>query len=140
MVFEFVPWMVEEAWRGVQHEHGDFKWYLDLQIDDASGELLRSHWVAPAAGAVKLNVDGSFVERANCMGGSGIIRDERGGWLFGFASHNIGGNAFVAEVTTLRDGLLLVWDGDFRKVECEVDCAEVLLPWMIQKVEILCRC
>ncbi|XP_057425671.1 uncharacterized protein LOC130719033 [Lotus japonicus] len=50
------------------------------------------------------------------MGGGGLLRDKAGGWLAGFSSSAISGGSFEAEVTMLRDGLVIAWHQGYKKV------------------------
>ncbi|KAL6499591.1 hypothetical protein OROGR_027501 [Orobanche gracilis] len=77
-------------------------------------------------GSVKLNVDGSFADWQDCMGGGGLIRDEHGKWLIGFMSFSKGGNPFIAGIMALKEVLLLAWANNYKEVICETDCAEII--------------
>ena len=64
-------------------------------------------WEKPLVGWRKLNTDGSSLgclERSGC---GGVVRDEHGHWVAGFARHVGTTNSLAAELWGLRDGLLL---------------------------------
>lgn len=50
------------------------------------------------------------------MGGGGAFRDHEDSWLLGFHMFEEGGNSFVAEVTTLRDGLVLAMSRGWNNI------------------------
>lgn len=59
---------------------------------------------------MKLNTNDSFREIANCMGGSGIIRDDHSCLLHEFFSYEEDGNLLLVEVGASRD--LCKWLGE----------------------------
>ncbi|KAG7537137.1 Zinc finger CCHC-type superfamily [Arabidopsis suecica] len=80
-------------------------------------------WRKPSVGWVKLTTDGA--SRGNpglaTWGGGGVIRDEEGLWLGGFAL-NIGiCTAPLAELWGAYCGLVIAWEKGFRRVELELD-------------------
>jgi len=65
---------------------------------------------------VKLNTDGSSMGNPGLVGGGGLIRDENGDWIVGFA-RNIGiTTSFQAELWAIRDGFSLCVDRKFSAV------------------------
>ncbi|KAK9998044.1 hypothetical protein SO802_017647 [Lithocarpus litseifolius] len=89
-----------------------------------SQNLIR--WERPALGWLKLNTDGLALEQLGVAGGGGVLRDERGDWVIGFA-RNIGrASSFTAELWALRDGLSICLVENFLKVEVEMD-AKILV-------------
>lgn len=88
-------------------------------------------WERPARGWVKLNTDGSSLGNPSLAGGGGVIQDEEGNWIVGFA-RNIGiTTSFQAELWglrdgRLRDGLTLCVERNFSAVEVELDARSVL--------------
>ncbi|XP_075669797.1 uncharacterized protein LOC142639522 [Castanea sativa] len=68
--------------------------------------ILKSiRWVKPRAGWLTLNIDGSATSNSSPVGGGGLIRDENGGWVIGFARRIGSTSSLMAELWVLRDGL-----------------------------------
>ncbi|KAL0014756.1 hypothetical protein SO802_001825 [Lithocarpus litseifolius] len=85
-----------------------------------------TRWERPTSGWVKLNTDGSSLGNPGLAGSGGVIRDEEGNWLMGFA-RNIGiTTSFQVELWGLRDGLNLCVERNFSAVEVELDARAVL--------------
>lgn len=80
-------------------------------------------WSKPPDGFVKLNVDGSFREGEQRIGGGGVVRNCHGKWEAAFSSMEPGENAFMAELLAICDGLHMTWNAGFRRVIVETDCA-----------------
>ena len=77
-------------------------------------------------GWYKLNTDeaaGPGVDRTGC---GGIIRDEQGQWITGFARRIGAVNSLTAELWGLRDGLQLSCCRNFDSIEVEIDAKGVL--------------
>ncbi|XP_057442323.1 uncharacterized protein LOC130734042 [Lotus japonicus] len=114
------PWPFEVAWRRLSHDHDD--WIRSSQEVDL---LLCNAWSPPPTNMVKCNSDGSFCDSNQRIGGGGIIRDHLGRWVVGCYSGEAGDSAFRAEAVAMRDVLQLAWEKGFRRVICDVDCAEL---------------
>ena len=83
-------------------------------------------WEKPGLGWVKLNTDGSSLGNPGLAGGGGLIRDEEGAWVVGFA-RNIGISfSFIVELWALRDRLMICVHRNFNAVEVEVDARVVI--------------
>ena len=68
-----------------------------------------------------MNTDGSSLGNPGPAGGGGVIRDEEGAWIVGFA-RNIGiTSSYLAELWASRDGLVLCINRNFNAVEVELD-------------------
>ncbi|PKI49381.1 hypothetical protein CRG98_030309 [Punica granatum] len=68
-----------------------------------------------------LNTDGAAEGNPGKAGARGLIRDEHGKWLGGFAQ-NIGiTTSVLAELWAVKTGLELAWDLEVRKLILEVD-------------------
>ncbi|KAL6512028.1 hypothetical protein OROGR_021625 [Orobanche gracilis] len=75
----------------------------------------------------KLNIDGSFTSvNGNKMDFGGVMRNDKGPWLFGLVGHSRGGTPFVAESLALLHGLKIAWSKGYRSIICETDCAELV--------------
>lgn len=51
--------------------------------------------------------------------------DAFGAWLFGIDGLELGGNPFIGEAITLRQGLSHACNQGFRRMECKIDCAQL---------------
>ncbi|KAM0997406.1 hypothetical protein ACFX13_007378 [Malus domestica] len=79
-------------------------------------------WSFPRHGWYKLNVDGSY--RSGCIAGGGVIRNQDGEWLSGFAENlGTGKKPIEAEVWALYRGLELAWNYGWYPIEVETDSA-----------------
>lgn len=70
---------------------------------------------------MKLNTDGSSLGNPGLAGGGGLIRNEKGGWVVGFASKIGITSSFLAELWALRDGLNLCVSRGIAAIEVELD-------------------
>ena len=61
-------------------------------------------WEKPRAGWLTLNTDGSAGSNSG-PGGGGLLRDENGNWVKGFARKIGNTSSYLAELWALRDGL-----------------------------------
>ncbi|KAL0012166.1 hypothetical protein SO802_007274, partial [Lithocarpus litseifolius] len=84
------------------------------------------HWSKPVNGWVKLNTDGSSLGNPGRAGGGGLIRDEEGNWIVGFACKIGSTTSFLAELWALRDGLNLCLSYNFDAVEVELDAKAIV--------------
>ena len=81
--------------------------------------LARSTKVVFSIAKVKLNTDGSSLGNPGLAGGGGLIRDEEGKWIAGFARKIGKTTSFFAELCALRDGLNVCISHNFAAVEVE---------------------
>ncbi|PKI61873.1 hypothetical protein CRG98_017771 [Punica granatum] len=66
-------------------------------------------WLYPPSSWVKLNTDGTSRGNPGAAGAGGLIRDDNGRWLEGFAQ-NVGyATATIAELWGIKVGLELTW-------------------------------
>lgn len=86
------------------------------------------HWVKPARGRFKLNVDGSFNASNGRAGGGGIVRDSKGQVIFFFFLPflSIATDAFAAEVLTLHKALQLGLEFNIQNLWVEMDALSVI--------------
>ena len=61
-------------------------------------EKLRTGWLT-------LNSDGSVASTVGPVGGGGLVRDENGEWVMGFARRIRNASSYLVELWALRDGL-----------------------------------
>ncbi|KAK8486727.1 hypothetical protein V6N12_041723 [Hibiscus sabdariffa] len=59
-------------------------------------------------------------------GTGGVLRDDSGAWISGYARSVGRCDALLAELWAIHDGLLLAWDLGFRLVELESDNLEAV--------------
>ncbi|KAM5585459.1 hypothetical protein ABKV19_004710 [Rosa sericea] len=83
-------------------------------------ELLLS-WSFPPQGWYKLNVDGSRRNKSGCIGGGGVIRNESGEWVAGFAANLGTGKVIEAELKALHKGLEFASNSGWSPLEVETD-------------------
>ena len=62
-------------------------------------------WEKPRAGWLTLNSDGSTASTLGPVGGGGLVRDENGDWVMGFARRIGNALSYLVELCALRDGL-----------------------------------
>ena len=84
------------------------------------------HWSKPTYGWAKLNMDGSFLGNLSIAGGGGLIHDEEGKWITGFASKIGLTTSFIAELWALRDGFNVCLNYNFAAVEVELDTKAIV--------------
>ncbi|KAK9991878.1 hypothetical protein SO802_026863 [Lithocarpus litseifolius] len=82
--------------------------YTDINGKQAcSRAIIQVRWISPPINWYKLNSNGSFLENPRLAGGGGLIRDDKGDWIKGYA-RAIGITTNVAaESWALRDGIRL---------------------------------
>ncbi|XP_057452893.1 uncharacterized protein LOC130744751 [Lotus japonicus] len=126
MMLDPNPWPISIAWQKLCMEHDDILHFLHQDQEIQSLLLRVDIWQPPPIHFVKLNTDGSYLDEQHCMGGGGLIRDNKGKFLTGFQSLKAAGCPFLAEALALREGLLLAWNTGYRNVLCEVDCHDLV--------------
>ena len=72
--------------------------------------IKRVCWEKPPHGWVKLNTDRAAAGNSGLAGCGGLLRDEHGNWLAGFARRIGTTTGFVAVLWGLRDGLSLCYN------------------------------
>ena len=83
-------------------------------------------WSKLVAGWMKLNTDGSSLGNPGLAGGGGLIRNEEGTWVVGFARKIGITSSFLAELWALRDGLNLCITCGIAAVEVELDAKAIV--------------
>ena len=73
-----------------------------------------------------MNTDGSSLGNPGLAGGGGLIRNEEGGWVAGFARKIGITTSFLAELWALRDGLSLCVDRSILAVDVELDAKSIV--------------
>ncbi|KAL4369220.1 hypothetical protein GQ457_05G009730 [Hibiscus cannabinus] len=88
-------------------------------------EGLDQGWSAPRQGWIKANADGASALGSCKATAGGVLRDENGAWIFGFARKLGVCSSLIAEIWAVHNYLLHAWRLGFRMVELETDCLEV---------------
>ncbi|KAK9995287.1 hypothetical protein SO802_019973 [Lithocarpus litseifolius] len=83
--------------------------------------LGKSRWEKPEVCWMKLNTDGALNSLLGLAGGGGLIRDDAGRWVAGFARKIGKINSFLAELLALRDGLFLCQQMNVTTLVIELD-------------------
>lgn len=74
------------------------------------------HWVTPAEGWQKCNVDGSSKEDGSSAGCGGVIRDTNGLWVSGFTMTLVAMDGLSAELWSIAAVLNHAWDSGHRRI------------------------
>ena len=82
-------------------------------------------WERPYRGWYKLNTDGSALGNPGTAGGGGVLRDDAGLWISGFARQIGHTTSFLAELWALRDGLSMCVDLNINALEIDLDAKVV---------------
>ena len=83
-------------------------------------------WEKPQSGWIEMNTDGSSNESSRIAGCGGVLRDEQGRWIKGFAKKIGIINSFITEMWGLRDGLLMCCSYNVSCVEIELDAKAII--------------
>lgn len=87
---------------------------------------MSNYWIPPLPGQLKLNIDESFWDLENCMGGGVLFRDDRGSWVAGFTGAKLGVSPFLVEAMAKQYGLTMAWDRGERNLICESTLIEAV--------------
>lgn len=60
MLLEGNPWMLEEAWRIVLHDHDDWSLIGDRSMEEVGEFYMRNYWFPSKPGSSNLTLIGSF--------------------------------------------------------------------------------
>ncbi|XP_058111280.1 uncharacterized protein LOC131254305 [Magnolia sinica] len=74
-------------------------------------------WTRPNGGSIKLNVDGSTLDKPGRSGGGGVCRNHNGDFVFAFSVHYDIGSNTKAELRAVYNGLLLCSEFGFSQIE-----------------------
>lgn len=83
-------------------------------------------WIAPVGDSFKLNCDGAVARFGEAAAAGGILRNQWGEFVCGFASHLGQCSALEAELKAIHMGALLVKRRGFDSVEIESDSMQVI--------------
>lgn len=102
------------------------------QEDYKTKEQVLLSWSCPPQGWYKLNVDGTVHKR---IGGGGVIRNQYGHWVGGFAANFGRGKAIDAELSALHKGLELAWNSGWAPLEVETDSIRAI-QFLVNEIEV----
>nr|POE61252.1 putative ribonuclease h protein [Quercus suber] len=71
-------------------------------------------------------MNGASMGNPGLAGGGGLLRDENGSWIGGFARKIGVASSFIAELWALRDGLLLCRQTNAQAVAIELDARAIV--------------
>lgn len=83
--------------------------------------IRKIRWEKPEVGWMKLNTNGASDSLLGLVGGGGLIRDEDGRWVAGFARKIGKANSFLVELWAFRDGLVLCQQMSVPTLDIELD-------------------
>ncbi|KAL7583035.1 hypothetical protein Lser_V15G42598 [Lactuca serriola] len=96
---------------------------------------IAGYWRPPMSGWLKLNTDGSSLGNPGPSSYGGLIRDDCGAWVCGYAG-NIGWDTILAaEIWGISMGLRLIRAMKLKKVVIETDCQAALLLITVDSVD-----
>ena len=83
-------------------------------------------WEKPRAGWLTLNSNGLTASTLGPVRGGGLVRDENGDWVMGFARRIGNASSYLAELCVLRDGLQLCLQTHAQAVVIELDAKAIV--------------
>ena len=83
-------------------------------------------WNTPYEGWVKLNIDGAAHFDSNLAGYGGLVRDENGRWIIGFAKPPDSCSTFIVECWGALCRLHEAWKMGYRRVQLECDSKSLI--------------
>lgn len=90
-----------------------------LSLDPVNGR-----WIKPPPGFLKLNVDGSC--RDGWIAFGGVLQDDNGNWLWGFAGKGGFQTTLYAELSALKHGLNMILERDHLCIVVESDSSQAI--------------
>ena len=138
--FMFAIWIIWKGRNQLVFENKELKSSLALDINHRALEYFHCvgkplgmkrkivkqvRWEKPCTGWLKLNTDGASMGNMGLAGGGGLLRDENGSWVGGFARKIGVASSFTIELWALRDGLLLCRQRNAQAVAVEVDASAI---------------
>ena len=100
-------------------------------VDDKPNKNPRTNiqvkWTKPPMGWLKLNTDGSNVGNLGIASGGGLIRNENGDWVMGFARSLGITSGVMAKLWALKDGLTLASQLRIANICIELDAELIVL-------------
>jgi ribonuclease HI len=78
-------------------------------------------WLLPSTGWIALNTDGAAKAMEKKAGCGGVLRDDKGSWIDGFAKALGDTTAYMAELWGIHEGLALAYRRRVMKLELRTD-------------------
>ena len=88
--------------------------------------VIAVRWEKPPLNWYKLNTDGASCGNPGRARGGGVIRDNAGNWIKGFARYIGYTTSIIAEFWALRDGLKLAIQLGVKNLEVELDAKVII--------------
>ncbi|KAE8735166.1 hypothetical protein F3Y22_tig00000405pilonHSYRG00010 [Hibiscus syriacus] len=85
-----------------------------------------SRWCKPSSSWLKVNADGAVGGTLKMAAVWGVLRDDQGRWIFGFARSLGICSVLMAELLAIHDSLVHAWNLGFGKIQLETDCAKAV--------------
>ena len=83
-------------------------------------------WEKPSIEWMKLNIDGSSIVNLGMAREGGVIKDEEGNWVVGFAKRIGSASSFLAKLWALWDGLLLCLKSHIKAMIIKMDAKAIV--------------
>ncbi|KAH0708843.1 hypothetical protein KY284_010270 [Solanum tuberosum] len=83
-------------------------------------------WDPPPHGRFKLNTDGAVNYNTGDGGLGGVIRNHKGDWVIGFTSKSSNTTPLLAELSALRQGLVMASSNNLTPLDISLDSLEVI--------------
>lgn len=77
--------------------------------------------IKPPLSMALLNVNAAFQNHSQTAGVEGVIRDNEGKWILGFAKTTFVEDALLAELRGIQEGLAIALDHGFKKLALFLD-------------------
>ena len=103
--------------------------FLYCVVDPSTGKdrhVKQVQWSKPVEGWLKLNTDGSVISTSGLSRCGGLIRDNAGQWIVGFAKSISVSSSITADLWALTEGLSLCIEKEASAVEIELDASATI--------------
>ena len=103
--------------------------FLYCVVDPSTGKdrhVKQVQWSRPVEGWLKLNTDGSVISTSGLSRCGGLLRDNTGQWIVGFAKSISVSSSIAAELWALMEGLSLCIERKASAMEIELDASATI--------------